>query len=134
MEKQTSEAWNFITPQLPVTDVRESQRWYRDMFGFKIAWVREDSFGAVYNGHTEIYFSHVDVPAPGVWVCVRVDDVDALFADYEARGVKIVSPIESKPWGMREFVVEDNNGHFFRIGCSDGPVVASDMPPTPDTP
>ena len=32
--------WRSITPQLPVADVAASQRWYRDVLGFEIAWTR----------------------------------------------------------------------------------------------
>lgn len=30
---------------------------------------------------------------------------------------------ETQLWGMREFTFEDNNGHRFRVGHSEGPVV-----------
>ena len=53
---------------------------------------------------------------------VRVEDADAVLAVYRERGAPIVDEIASHPWGMREFTVEDNNGHRFRIGHSEGPV------------
>jgi uncharacterized glyoxalase superfamily protein PhnB len=46
-----------------------------------------------------------------------------MLAYYRERGAKIVEGIASHPWGMREFTIEDNNGHRFRIGHSEGPVV-----------
>jgi len=44
--------WQFITPQLPVPDVREAQAYYRDVLGFKIAWIYQEEYGAVYHGST----------------------------------------------------------------------------------
>src|SRR5690606_10288288 len=46
--------WLFVTPELPVADVRATQAYYRDVLGFRIAWVYEERYGAVYNGRTEI--------------------------------------------------------------------------------
>jgi hypothetical protein len=37
---------------------------------------------------------------------LRVDDADGYYQDLLTKGVKINSPIENKPWGMREFGVE----------------------------
>ena len=115
--------WHFVTPQLPVRDVRETQAYYRDVLGFKIAWIYGEEYGAVYNGTTEIFFSREEGSFEPVWNFVRVENADASLESYRARGAKIVEEIASHPWGMREFTVEDNNGHRFRIGHSEGPVV-----------
>ena len=110
--------WNYITPQLPVADVEETQRYYRDVLGFKIGFTRGDGFGSVQYGTSEIFLARSDTPRPGSCCCVRVDDADELFAIYRERGAKIVEPIANKSWGMREFTIEDPNGHYFRIGHS----------------
>lgn len=112
--------WNSITPQLPVSDVAEAQRYYRDVLGFRIDFTRDD-FGAVRCGGAEIFLQRSERPQPGTWCCVRVDDADALYAIYRERGAEIVEKIDSKPWGMREFTIRDPNGHYFRIGHSTRP-------------
>lgn len=117
--------WQFITPQLPVPDVREAQAYYRDVLGCKIAWIYEEDYGAVYHGATEIFFSRSDGPIAPVWNFVRVENADAALAALRERGAAIVEEIASRPWGMREFTIEDNNGHRFRIGHSEGPISAS---------
>ena len=110
--------WSFITPQLPVADVEETQRYYRDVLGFKIGFTRGEDFGAAHCGSTEIFFAKAETPHPVSVCCVRVDDVDGLFAIYRERGARIVEQLETKPWRMREFTIEDPNGHLFRIGQS----------------
>lgn len=117
--------WQFVTPQLPVPDVREAQAYYRDVLGFKIAWIYEEEYGAVYHGATEIFFSLAAGEIRPCWNFVRVASADEALEAYRERGAKIVEEIASHPWGMREFTIEDNNGHRFRIGHSEGPVVAS---------
>ncbi|HEX8422753.1 MAG TPA: VOC family protein [Pyrinomonadaceae bacterium] len=47
---------------------------------------------------------------------LRVDDADGYYQDLTERGVKILSPISDKPWGMREFSVESPEGHRIMIG------------------
>jgi len=116
--------WEFMTPQLAVHDVRETQAYYRDVLGCKVAWIYEEEYGAVYNGRTEIYFSLVEGPIEPSWNFIRVADADAALEALRARGAKIVEEIASHPWGMREFTIEDLNGHRFRIGHSEGAVVA----------
>ena len=116
--------WQFMTPQLPVRDVREAQAYYRDVFGCKIAWTHREEYGAVYKGRTEIFFTLSTDSFTPSWHFIRVEDADAALADLSARGANVVEEIASHPWGMREFTVEDLNGHCFRIGHSHGPVEA----------
>ena len=117
--------WHFITPQLPVADVRATQAYYRDMLDFKIAWIWQEEYGAVYHGTTEIYFVREEGKIQPSCSFVRVENADEVLAIYRERGVKIVEEIASHPYGMREFSIEDNNGHRFRIGHSSGPVAPS---------
>jgi catechol 2,3-dioxygenase-like lactoylglutathione lyase family enzyme len=114
--------WHFVTPELPVSDVRATQAYYRDMLGFKIAWIWQEEYGAVYNGTTEIFFVREDGEIQPSCSFVRVENADEVMAIYRERGVKVVEEIASHPYGMREFSIEDNNGHRFRIGHSEGPV------------
>ena len=117
-----SSEWQFLTPQLPVPDVRRAQAYYRDVLGFKIAWIYQEEYGAVYNGATEIFFSLEPGEIRPCWNFVRVANADELLAQYRESGARIVEEIASHPWGMREFTIEDENGHRFRIGHSEGPV------------
>jgi predicted enzyme related to lactoylglutathione lyase len=114
--------WQFMTPQLPVPDVRETQAYYRDVLGCKIGWIFREEYGAVYNGRTEIFFAReTGVIAPS-WHFIRVENADRALEILRERGAKVVEEIASHPWGMREFTIEDLNGHRFRIGHSHGPV------------
>ncbi len=49
-------------------------------------------------------------------VCLKGSDIDDLCAAYKAQGVVIRNEPESYPWGLREFTIEDNNGHLLRFG------------------
>ena len=47
---------------------------------------------------------------------LRVDDADTYYEDLKRKGIKILSPIETKPWEMREFSVVSPEGHRIMIG------------------
>ena len=47
---------------------------------------------------------------------LRVDDVDSYYAELKAKEIEFLSPLASKPWGMREFGVVSPEGHRIMIG------------------
>ena len=74
-------------------------------------------FAAVFHGDVvQIYFAQTEAPVAPMTFYVNVDDADRLHALCRKRGVTIVEPLASKPWGMREFAVRDPDGHVFRFG------------------
>jgi GNAT superfamily N-acetyltransferase len=103
-------------PQLPVRDVAETQRYYRDVLGFAIDWTwGENDYGSVSRDEAVVFLSATRHPfLPNAHV-LHVGDVDALHAEWSLAGARIVAPPEDMPWGIREFTVEDNNGHVFRV-------------------
>src|SRR5258708_8941169 len=99
-------------PELPVLDVEKAQAYYRDVLGFEIAWTLEDkSMGAVGRDDIAIFFAK-RTPHPTLhWIFV--DDIDATYHEMKTRNANIVEDIENKPWGLRQFTIEDLNGHRF---------------------
>ena len=45
-----------------------------------------------------------------------VKNVDDIYQEFLGRGVMILSPIENKPWGIREFSVKTPDGHRIVFG------------------
>lgn len=45
-----------------------------------------------------------------------VENVDEVYADVTERGAEILSRIENKPWGIREFSVRTPDGHRIAFG------------------
>jgi len=43
----------------------------------------------------------------------KVENIDATYKELKERGAKITEDIEYKPWNIRQFAVEDLNGHIF---------------------
>ena len=105
------------TPELPVTDVKTAQNYYRDKLGFEVGWYNDDGkLGAVSRGDCSVFFREVVHKQPPSTFCVFCEDLDATQADLAQRGANITDELELKPWGLRQFTVEDhcaNRFYFF---------------------
>jgi uncharacterized glyoxalase superfamily protein PhnB len=106
---------NSLMPLLPVADVRKAQEYYRDVLGCTIDWNWEDKYGAVSREDFTVLFSKESKPGKGTCWCISVPEVDNLCKSLRSAGANVVAAPETKPWGMREFTIQDNNGHLFRI-------------------
>jgi uncharacterized glyoxalase superfamily protein PhnB len=47
-----------------------------------------------------------------------IEDVDALYSEYAARGVEFTRHLGNTPWKSREFVVKDCEGRLLAFGAS----------------
>jgi uncharacterized glyoxalase superfamily protein PhnB len=121
---QTVDSVHFATMSavLPVRDVVETMQYYRDVLGFKIEWLwgEPPQHAAVTKDHVALQFTtwlrdKAEI-IPCGWQYIVVSDVDALHDEYSQNGAKIITGLKSQEWGMREFEVEDCNGHILRFG------------------
>jgi uncharacterized glyoxalase superfamily protein PhnB len=101
-------------PELPVADVERAQQHYRDALGFEIGWLYPGKeIGSVTRGDVVIFFRKREPPFEPAINWVFAEDVDASYRELTASGAKIVEPLEKKPWGLRQFTVEDLDGNRF---------------------
>ena len=47
----------------------------------------------------------------GMWMFIFVENVDALYEEYQASGAIIRQKPANFPWGVREMNIEDLDGH-----------------------
>jgi len=105
-------------PELPVSDVEHAQAYYRDVLGFNIGWLDPSKdIGAVSRGDVAIFFRRRQSPFEPVVHWVFAPDVDATYAELCSSGANIVDPIADKPWGLRQFTVEDQDRNRFYVHC-----------------
>ena len=106
------------TPELPVEDVERAQRHYRDALGFNIGWLDPSrEIGAVSRDHAAIFFRKRSRPFEPAIHWVFAPEIDAMHDELRASGAKIIEPLEKKPWGLRQFTVEDIDGNRFYFHC-----------------
>jgi ribosomal protein S18 acetylase RimI-like enzyme len=103
-------------PQLPVTNVGETLRFYQDVLDFTPEWTRgADEFAAVRRGGAALHFFQTAQEIFPASVLLPVRDAGDVLDAWRARGATIAVEIDDKPWGTREFVALDNNGHRLRV-------------------
>jgi uncharacterized glyoxalase superfamily protein PhnB len=101
-------------PELPVADVERAQQHYRDALGFEIGWLYPDKgIGAASRGEAVIFFRKRHGPFEPAVHWMFAIDIDATYQELQSLGANIVDPLEMKPWGIRQFTVEDRDGNIF---------------------
>ena len=105
-------------PELPVADVERAQQHYRDALGFEIGWLYPGKeIGAVSRGDVAIFFRRKSQPFEPAVHWVFAAEIDATYEELRSLGSKIVEPLERKPWGLRQFTIEDLDGNRFYFHC-----------------
>lgn len=109
-------------PVLFVRDVSASAEFYRDQLGFQIDFLhgRPPFYGAVSRDGARLHlkFVHDAVFGPGrvedeglIMAFVTVDDIKALYTEYQARGVRFSQALTKQAWGGTDFHVSDPDGN-----------------------
>ena len=104
---------NQPVPELPVKDVERSQAFYRDKLGFKIGWIDPTkTIGAVSKDEAVIFLRKQPTFLPNThWVFA--DNVDEIYKEFTEASITISEDLETKPWGIRQFTIEDIDGNKF---------------------
>jgi catechol 2,3-dioxygenase-like lactoylglutathione lyase family enzyme len=119
-----------VVPILNVKSVPASIAYYVDKLGFEKKWDWGDptDFACVGRDQVELFLCQGGQGAPGTWISIFVQDIDALYDDYRRRGAIIRTPPTDYPWGVREMNVEDLDGHRLRLGGDGGGENRSEEP------
>ena len=117
-----------IAPQFFTTDIPATLAYYRDKLGFDClgTWQDPPLYAIVGRDECSIHFRRAEPPAPNpnkyadelLDAYVFVEDADALFAEYAARGVEFTRGLADMPWRSREFVVKDCDGRLLAFGAN----------------
>ncbi len=112
---------NGIAPQLLVDDLAAAIAFYVDRLGFTQAIDWGGFYASVERDGQSIHLKcapktdadranrrdneHLDA-------YIDVTDIEALYREFQARGVPFVKPLADRPWGARDFYVEDVDGYI----------------------
>lgn len=101
-------------PVLHVADSQAAEAFYCQGLGFCVesAWrptsAADPAYLVIVRGAARLHLSSFpDDGVPGALVMIPVADVDALHAEFRARGVPIDLPPTDQTWGNREIFVRD---------------------------
>ena len=113
----------FFTMDIPITVA-----YYEHKLGFEClgTWQDPPVYAILARDQRALHFRCADPPIPNpvkyrdelLDAYLFVEDADALYAEYSARGVEIVRGLGNMPWRCREFVVKDCDGRLLAFGSN----------------
>jgi predicted enzyme related to lactoylglutathione lyase len=108
-----------VRPNLEVAELGPAVACLRDVLGFQVD-VDEEEMGLVLLHRDAVGLAVVRSARPAANQTtagyIGVSGVNALHAEVQARGAKIVAGLTDHPWGLRDFVVEIPGGHRLAFG------------------
>lgn len=112
-------------PEMPVSDLRAALDYYANRLGFTIDWGEQggDGIAGISKGDCRMFLTDTAFRerygnSGPVLVWLNLDskeDVDALHELWRGNQARIISPPESKPWGLHEFTAADADGNLLRV-------------------
>ncbi|MGW0501087.1 VOC family protein [Streptomyces sp. NPDC003007] len=116
-----------VVVELAYVDPDHAVDWLVHAFGFRLL-LKQPASGGIHHADLDTGGGVVMVRRTGErhtgacagrhtckQVIVWVPDVDAHFTHAEAAGADIVQPPTDKPWGLRQYLVRDPEGHLWEF-------------------
>jgi predicted lactoylglutathione lyase len=111
-------------PEIPVKDVDKAAAYYEKQLGFSVDWGGEEGgIAGVSKGNCRMFLTndafreryHNSAPVL-IWLNLdSKEEVNELYEQWRTTQTNVVSPPESKPWGLHEFTVADLDGNLLRV-------------------
>ena len=104
-------------PVLLVPDVPATAAFYRSVLGFKSdPGAEAPEYTVVWRDNAALHLARGEQAPRGVRVFFWVRDVNTLYEDVIRQGAAIDVPIETRPYGIRDFSIRDPNGIVVVLG------------------
>lgn len=105
-----------IYPIVPYRDLRNALTFLCEAFGFTSHFMVEDSAGVIQHAELALGDGGIIMPTRGsdpasMWLCVRVDDIDAHYAQAVEAGARITEELHETPYNARDYTALDPAGH-----------------------
>jgi uncharacterized glyoxalase superfamily protein PhnB len=117
-----------IAPQFFTMNIPATLAYYNDKLGFKClsTWQDPPVYAIVARDDQPIHFRCAEPSEinPDKYsdelldAYLFVENADALYAEYAARGVEFTRGLGNMPWNSREFVVKDCDGRLLAFGAN----------------
>jgi len=117
-----------IAPQFFTTDIPATVAFHKEKLGFECwgTWQDPPVYAIVVRDQQRIHFRCATPPTANLDkyadelldAYLSVEDADALYAEYAAKGVEFTRELANMPWHSREFVVKDCDGRLLAFGAN----------------
>lgn len=107
---------------LAVKNLKKSADYYSSVLGFETWWkgdgwhfLKRDTF-MVMLGECPDDRSAFETKNHSYFAYIEVENIDALYDEYQTKKVEILREITDQPWGQREFPIRTIDGHRIMFG------------------
>jgi uncharacterized glyoxalase superfamily protein PhnB len=117
-----------IAPVFFTTDIPATLAYYKEKLGFEClgTWHDPPVYAIVARDEHAIHFRCAEPPTANsdkyleelLDAYLFVENADALYAEYAARGVEFTRHLTNMPWKSRGFVVKDCDGRLLAFGAN----------------
>ena len=117
-----------IVPVFFTTDIPRTLAYYKDKLGFEClgTWQDPPVYAIAARDQQAIHFRCAEPPTANpdkyadelLDAYLFVEDADALYAEYAAKGVEFARQLGEHAWQSREFVVNDCDGRLLAFGSN----------------
>jgi uncharacterized glyoxalase superfamily protein PhnB len=115
-----------IAPTFFSADIPRTLAYYQNKLGFACmgAWQDPPVYAIVARDQHAIHFRCAEPPTANpdkyaeelLDAYLHIENADALYAEYAAKGVEFTRGLGNMPWRSREFVVKDCDGRLLAFG------------------
>ena len=117
MPTSTPEQFYQGAPLLLVPDVPDTAAFYQRKLGFKSdPATATPEYTVVWRDNAAVHLAKGELAPTGVRIFFWVKDVNALYEEVRNQGAAIAVPIETRPYGVRDFSMYDPNGVMVVLG------------------
>ena len=112
-------------PQLRTTDLASTIRFYTEVVGLALEFRYEDFYAGIRAGRHVFHLKLTDEVDPSIeyvdqgghfHLYLETDDIAAAAEAIRSHGVRLETDVHDTPWGTREFVIKDDQGHTVYFG------------------
>ena len=118
--------------ELFVEDLEKSRRFYAEILGFRIDSAEPGGYTRLSFGNASIALNpiarlpktHPSRQQPGERaglgheINLVVDEIEGHYENVQAAGGEIAEPLKFRPWGAKDFCLQDPDGNYIRITTS----------------
>jgi catechol 2,3-dioxygenase-like lactoylglutathione lyase family enzyme len=114
-----------VIPQLRTTDLKASIAFYTQKLGLTLAFQYEDFYAGISAGTQIFHLKLVDDTDPSIGfveqgghfhLYLETNDIEETAKSLKLKGVELVEDVHRTPWGTRECVIRDDQGHVLYLG------------------
>ena len=106
-----------VVPDISSERMDDSRKFYTEFLGFEIGmdmgWIV--TFVSPQNPTAQLTVMQAQQGSHSPSVSIEVANVDSVHATAVEKGIKIVYPLTTEPWGVRRFFAVDPNGVVINI-------------------